>query len=214
MIVTKTLVAKYLGEVDYQSVHREMREFTHLRNEHTADELWIVEHPPVFTQGQAGKPEHLLNAGDIPIVQSDRGGQITYHGPGQLVVYPLLDLRRLQLNVREYVSALENAVVDFLRYYGVAAAPKAEAPGVYVFDAKIASVGIRIRKGCCFHGVAVNINMDLSPFLRINPCGFPHMKMAQLKDFVAESALPDMALAGAQFAACLAKELDVQLIDS
>lgn len=206
------MIYKYLGEVDYVATHQKMRAFTQARDEKTPDELWIVEHPPVFTQGQAGKAEHLLNAGDIPVVQSDRGGQVTYHGPGQLVAYPLLDLRRLQLNVREYVSALENTVVAFLDYYGITAAPKAEAPGVYVIDAKIASLGIRVRKGCCFHGVAVNINMDLSPFLRINPCGFPAMKMVQLRDFVEEAALPNMELAATLFANCLAKELKLELV--
>lgn len=207
------LYTKPLILAEYAETHEKMRAFTHIRDEKTVDELWLVEHSPVFTQGQAGKVEHILNPGDIPVVQSDRGGQVTYHGPGQLVVYPLLDLRRLNLGVRDYVSALENTVVRFLNYYGVEAAPKAGAPGVYVNGDKIASLGIRVRKGCCFHGVAINIDMDLSPFQRINPCGYPELKMVQLSDFVNELKLPNMETAGQQFTTTLADELNMLLVN-
>ena len=166
-----------------------MRDFTDQRTADTADELWLVQHPPVFTQGQAGRAEHLLNPGDIQVVQTDRGGQVTYHGPGQLVAYPLLDLRRLGLGVRDLVSVLENTVIQFLAARSVTAVAKADAPGVYVNGRKIASLGLRVRRGCSFHGVSLNIHMDLAPFLRINPCGYNGLQMTQLADWVEPSSL-------------------------
>lgn len=178
-----------LGRRDYESVWRAMSRYTDIRDEHSADEIWCVEHEPVFTQGQAGKAEHLLNTGDIPVVQVDRGGQVTYHGPGQLVVYPLLDLRRAKVGVRDLVTALENATVAMLAEFGIAAAPRADAPGVYLTEGlragnKIASIGLRVRRGCSFHGIAINIDMDLAPFLRINPCGYAGMQMVQMAELV------------------------------
>lgn len=169
-----------------------MRDFTDSRDAHTCDEVWLVEHDPVFTQGQAGKPEHVLVPGDIPVVQSDRGGQVTYHGPGQLVVYFLIDLKRKKVGVRELVSHIENLVVATLAHYGVTAYARPDAPGVYVDSAKICSLGLRIRRGCSFHGLALNINMDLSPFQRINPCGYAGMAMTQLSDQVEGAILTDV----------------------
>jgi lipoyl(octanoyl) transferase len=169
-----------------------MRDFTDSRDAHTCDEVWLVEHDPVFTQGQAGKPEHVLVPGDIPVVQSDRGGQVTYHGPGQLVVYFLIDLKRKKVGVRELVSHIENLVVATLAHYGVTAYARPDAPGVYVDSAKICSLGLRIRRGCSFHGLALNINMDLSPFQRINPCGYAGMAMTQLSDQVEGATLTDV----------------------
>lgn len=163
-----------------------MSDFTNQRTPETPDQLWLVEHPPVFTQGQAGKPEHLLVPGDIPVVQSDRGGQVTYHGPGQLVAYPLLDLRRLKMGVRDLVTALEQTLVATLADYGIDSAPKPDAPGVYVEGRKIASLGLRVRKGCSFHGLALNVDMDLSPFSRINPCGYQGLAMTQIADLLPE----------------------------
>jgi len=168
-----------------------MHDFTDTRDETSPDEIWLVEHYPVFTQGQAGKAEHVLVPGDIPVIQSDRGGQVTYHGPGQQVMYVLLDLKRRKLGVRELVTLLENTVVDTLAAYGIQAHPRADAPGVYVGDSKICSLGLRIRRGCSFHGLALNINMDLSPFLRINPCGYAGMEMVQMSQWV-ESVTPDI----------------------
>ena len=164
----------------YETTFARMRELTLARDEATPDEVWFLEHPPVFTQGQAGKAEHVLAAGDIPVVQSDRGGQVTYHGPGQLVVYFLLDLQRLGYGIRSLVTKLEQATVDCLALYGIAAAPKPDAPGVYVGGAKIASLGLRVRKNCTYHGLALNVAMDLSPWDRINPCGFRGMAMTQV----------------------------------
>lgn len=179
-----TLVVRQLGRQDYQSVWQSMTDFTNQRTPETQDELWLVEHAPVFTQGQAGKPEHLLMPGDIPVVQTDRGGQVTYHGPGQLVAYPLLDLRRLKLGVRDLVTAIEQTIVATLETYGIAAYPKPDAPGVYVDGNKIASLGLRVRRGCSFHGLALNVDMDLSPFQRINPCGYQGLAMTQMRDLL------------------------------
>ncbi len=166
-----------------------MAEFTNERNPQTPDELWLVQHPPVYTQGQAGKPEHLLMPGDIPVVQTDRGGQVTYHGPGQLVAYPLLDLRRLKLGVRELVTLIEQSLVGLLALYGISAAAKADAPGVYVDGAKIASLGLRVRRGCSFHGLSLNVDMDLAPFLRINPCGYQGLAMTQMRELLTSPPL-------------------------
>ncbi len=161
-----------------------MTDFTNQRTPEAIDQLWLVEHPPVFTQGQAGKAEHLLFPGDIPVVQSDRGGQVTYHGPGQLVAYPLLDLRRLKIGVRELVTSIEQTIVATLTYYGIESAAKPDAPGVYVNGDKIASLGLRVRRGCSFHGLALNVAMDLAPFQRINPCGYQGLAMTQMKDLL------------------------------
>ena len=179
------LVVRHLGLADYLPTLEAMRHLTAERDEQTPDEIWRLQHPRVFTQGQAGKPEHLLAPGDIPVVQVERGGQVTYHGPGQLVAYLMLDLRRLDLGVRELVSAMELSLVDVLAGYGIEAAPKAEAPGVYVKDDKIASLGLRVRRGCSFHGLALNVDMDMMPFQRINPCGYAGLKMVQMKDLLA-----------------------------
>ncbi|MBS9838091.1 lipoyl(octanoyl) transferase LipB [Vibrio alginolyticus] len=177
------LVVKRLGRQDYEPVWKAMHEFTDQRTEETRDEVWLVEHNPVFTQGQAGKAEHLINTGDIPVVQSDRGGQVTYHGPGQLVVYFLINLRRKKLGVRDLVTTIENLVINTLKAYNIDSAARPDAPGVYVAGKKICSLGLRIRKGCSFHGLALNVNMDLTPFLRINPCGYEGMEMVQVSQF-------------------------------
>lgn len=174
------LVVKKLGRKDYEPVWKAMHEFTDNRTEQTRDEVWFVEHNPVFTQGQAGKAEHLLNTGDIPVVQSDRGGQVTYHGPGQLVAYFLINLRRKKLGVRELVTHIEDLVIQTLKEYNIESAARPDAPGVYVDNKKVCSLGLRIRKGCSFHGLALNVNMDLTPFLRINPCGYAGMEMVQV----------------------------------
>ncbi|MDQ2694706.1 MAG: lipoyl(octanoyl) transferase LipB, partial [Pseudomonadota bacterium] len=163
-----------------------MQAFTAGRTPDTADEFWLVEHPPVFTQGLAGRPEHLLRPGDIPVIHVDRGGQVTYHGPGQALLYFLVDLRRARLGPRRLVSLVEQCVVDCLAGYGIAAAPRPDAPGVYVEGAKIASLGLRVRRGCAYHGVAFNVAMDLEPFSRINPCGYPGLRMTQLRDLGVE----------------------------
>jgi lipoyl(octanoyl) transferase len=177
-----------LGLQAYEQVWTAMTEFTNTRTSETADQLWLVQHPPVFTQGQAGKAEHLLVPGDIPVVQSDRGGQVTYHGPGQLVAYPLLDLRRLKMGVRDLVTAIEQTIVATLAHYQIEAFPKPDAPGVYVNSQgrvdKIASLGLRVRRGCSFHGLALNVAMDLSPFARINPCGYQGLAMTQMQDLL------------------------------
>ncbi|EGR1392048.1 TPA: lipoyl(octanoyl) transferase LipB [Vibrio parahaemolyticus] len=177
------LVVKRLGRQDYEPVWKAMHEFTDQRTEETPDEIWLVEHNPVFTQGQAGKAEHLINTGDIPVVQSDRGGQVTYHGPGQLVAYFLINLRRKKLGVRDLVTTIENLVINTLKAYNIDSAARPDAPGVYVDGKKICSLGLRIRKGCSFHGLALNVNMDLTPFLRINPCGYAGMEMVQVSQF-------------------------------
>ncbi|KOO02171.1 lipoyl(octanoyl) transferase LipB [Vibrio nereis] len=174
------LVVRYLGRQDYEPIWQAMHDFTDKRTEETRDEVWLVEHNPVFTQGQAGKEEHLLNTGDIPVVQSDRGGQVTYHGPGQLVAYFLINLRRKKLGVRDLVTHIENLVIKTLKNYNIESAARPDAPGVYVDGKKICSLGLRIRKGCSFHGLALNVNMDLTPFLRINPCGYAGMEMVQV----------------------------------
>jgi lipoyl(octanoyl) transferase len=162
-----------------------MRAFTAARGPATPDEFWLLEHPPVFTLGQAGRPEHLIDPGEIPVIQVDRGGQVTYHGPGQIIVYVLYDLRRGGVGVKRLVSLLEQAVIDLLAARGIAAAARPDAPGVYVDGAKIAALGLRIRHGCSYHGLALNVDMDLTPFRRINPCGFPDLAVTQLADWAA-----------------------------
>jgi len=168
------------GLADYHDTWQAMSRFTDARDAGTPDELWLLQHPPVFTLGQAGRKEHLLAPGDIPVIQVDRGGQVTYHGPGQLVAYPLVDLRRMKLGIRDLVRRVEQSVIDLLADYGIAAARREKAPGVYVGDAKIAALGLRVRRGCTFHGLAFNIDMDLAPFQRINPCGYPGLEVTDL----------------------------------
>jgi lipoyl(octanoyl) transferase len=171
------LIVRDLGVQSYMPIWQKMQEYTDTRSAQNADEIWLTEHLPVFTQGQAGKEEHILMPGDIPVVPVDRGGQVTYHGPGQLMMYILLDIRRRKLGVRHLVTALEECIVLTLADYDVVAYAKKDAPGVYVNDKKVCSVGLRIRKGCSFHGLAFNVNMDLAPFSRINPCGYAGLKM-------------------------------------
>ena len=188
---------RHLGQVDYQATWERMQQFTQQRTGESADELWFLEHPPVFTLGMAGRREHLLAPGNIPVISTDRGGQVTYHGPGQLVVYTLIDLRRAGLGVRDLVTALEQSVIHYAATLGVTATARREAPGVYVAGRKLASVGIRIRRGCSYHGLALNVNMELEPFERINPCGYAGLAMAQLADIAAVSDI-SVAAAGLQ----------------
>ncbi len=173
----QTLIVRDLGLQAYMPIWHRMQEFTNTRTNDTPDEIWVTEHESVFTQGQAGKQEHVLAPGDIPVVPVDRGGQVTYHGPGQLMMYILINIRRTKIGVRDLVSALESCIVRTLKSDGINAYPKADAPGVYVDEKKICSVGLRIRKGCSFHGLAFNVDMDLSPFSRINPCGYAGLEM-------------------------------------
>ncbi|GFO71825.1 lipoyl(octanoyl) transferase [Bathymodiolus japonicus methanotrophic gill symbiont] len=173
---------RHLGQQDYLSCWKKMQDYTLARDENSTDEIWIVEHPPVFTQGLNGKPEHLLQVSDIPVVNADRGGQITYHAPGQLVVYTLIDIKRRGLGVRQLVTVIEQAMIVALAQYGLQAAARAEAPGVYIQDKKIGSVGLRIKKGCSYHGLSLNNNMDLTPFSYINPCGYQGLQVTQLAD--------------------------------
>jgi len=176
------MLVRHLGQVGYESTWHEMQSFTASRSPDTPDEVWYLQHAPVFTMGRNGKQEHLLDTGDIPVIQVDRGGQVTYHGPGQLVVYPLLDLTRRQLGVQSLVRILEQTVIDLLADYGVTAKRRDKAPGVYVDGCKIAALGLRVRRGCCFHGLSLNADMDLAPFSMINPCGYPGMQVTQLAD--------------------------------
>ncbi|MFG6136770.1 lipoyl(octanoyl) transferase LipB [Halomonas sp. B23F22_10] len=201
-----------LGRRPYEPVWRSMSELTDTRDADTPDQMWLVEHDPVFTQGRAGKPEHLLMPGDIPVVQTDRGGQVTYHGPGQVVLYPLLDVRRAGIGVRELVSALENAAIALLAGYGIEARARPDAPGVYVGEAKIASLGLRIRRGASFHGIALNVDGDLSPFGRINPCGYAGLAMTRVADLMDDA--PSVSDVGEALAACLARELGRELVDA
>jgi len=206
---SKQLVIRHIDTGHYQNIWHAMQAFTDKRDDSVVDELWVVEHDPVFTQGQAGKEEHLLNTGDIPVVKVDRGGQVTYHGPGQLVVYLLLNLRRRKIGVRKLVTEIEQAIVDLLAPYGINAYPKKDAPGVYVDDMKIASLGLRVRKGCSFHGLALNIDMDMAPFLRINPCGYAGLEMVQTSQLNGPQTVAD---AGDKLTQILAKRLDSEQI--
>jgi lipoyl(octanoyl) transferase len=191
---------RWLGRVEYEPTWRAMQRFTDERGPATPDEIWFLEHPPVFTQGMAGKQEHLLAPGDIPVVPIDRGGQVTYHGPGQLVVYPLLDLDRRGLGVRTLVEGIERAIVTTVAQWGISAAGRRDAPGVYVAGRKLASIGLRIRRRCSYHGLALNVVMDLEPFRRINPCGYAGLEMVQLSELggpsdlrvVAEALAPEL----------------------
>lgn len=178
--MTAGMERHYLGRVDYQSTFEAMKRVTRERDENTPDQLWLLQHAPVFTQGVSGKAEHLLDPGDIPVVQIDRGGQVTYHGPGQWVVYVLFDLRRANMNVRQLVTNLEQAVVSLLKRYELSAAADPAAPGVYVGGSKIASLGLKVSRGCSYHGLALNVAMDLSPFSRINPCGYPGLEVVSM----------------------------------
>jgi lipoyl(octanoyl) transferase len=175
-------VLRWLGRVDYEPTWRAMQRLVDARGPDTTDEIWFLEHPPVFTLGMNSRPEHLLGTGDIPVVQIDRGGQVTYHGPGQLVVYPLLDLGRAQLGVRTLVEGIERAIIATVAAWGIEARGRRDAPGVYVGPRKLASVGLRIRRGCCYHGLALNVAMDLEPFRRINPCGYAGLEMTQVSE--------------------------------
>ncbi|WP_298395730.1 lipoyl(octanoyl) transferase LipB [uncultured Azonexus sp.] len=200
-------LVKRLGRVDYAPTYQAMLDFTAARTAETPDELWIVEHPPVYTLGQAGKPEHILRDVGIPTVKIDRGGQVTYHGPGQVVIYLLLDLSRLKIKVRELVTAIEQAVIDLLAAHGVTAERRDGAPGVYVGPAKVAALGLRIRNGCSYHGVSLNVDMDLSPFEAINPCGYPGLQVIQTKDLGIPLTVHE---AGEQLSQQLLQQLDKQ----
>ncbi|MEO6517681.1 MAG: lipoyl(octanoyl) transferase LipB [Pseudoxanthomonas sp.] len=178
-----------LGRQPYEPVWRAMQRFTDTRTEATPDEIWLVEHEPVFTLGQAGKPEHVLAAGDIPVIHVDRGGQVTYHGPGQIVAYPLFDLKRMKVGVREYVRRIEQSIIDTAAEWNIHAERKEGAPGVYVAGAKVAALGIRVRRGCTFHGLAFNIGMNLEPFRRINPCGYQDLQVTALSDLGGPSGM-------------------------
>ena len=182
-------VVRHLGRQPYEPVWRGMQRFTDARGDDTVDELWLVEHEPVFTLGQAGRPEHVLAPGTIPVLQVDRGGQVTYHGPGQIVLYPLLDLKRLKVGVKDYVCRIEQAMIDTLADWNIHAQRRDGAPGVYVNDAKIGALGIRVRHGCTFHGLAFNIAMDLEPFQRINPCGYEGLQVTSMLDLGGPSSL-------------------------
>lgn len=175
------IATRYLGLSDYQSTWQAMRDFTNTRDQHSADELWVCEHSPVYTLGQAGRTEHILNTAGIEVVKSDRGGQVTYHGPGQVIVYCMINLRRAHLGVRDMVTRLENSVIELLDEQGVVAESRRDAPGVYVRGAKIAALGLRVRKGCSYHGIALNIDPDLTPFLGINPCGFEDLEVTSVQ---------------------------------
>ncbi|MEM1110950.1 MAG: lipoyl(octanoyl) transferase LipB [Pseudomonadota bacterium] len=195
-----------LGEVAYEPTLVAMREFTDARDEQTPDELWLLQHPRVFTQGQAGKAEHVLAPGDIPVIQVDRGGQVTYHGPGQWVVYLLVDLRRRQLGIRDLVTLIEAAIVEVLGQYGIDSAPRRDAPGVYVDGEKIASLGLRVRRGCTYHGLSLNVDMDLEPFGRINPCGHEGLKVTSVARLLQRGA-PSMQAIGNALLQVLSRRL-------
>jgi lipoyl(octanoyl) transferase len=198
------LICRDLGVVEYSETWERMKNFTQTRSKDDADEIWLLEHPPLFTQGQAGKVEHLLAPGDIPVIQVDRGGQVTYHGPGQLVAYVLVDLKRLGIGVRDLVNALENSIVGTLALNAIDAYAKADAPGVYVNEQKIASLGLRVRRGCSFHGLALNVDMDLTPFNRINPCGYQGLQMVDMKRLSTDVLFSNVKV---QLACLLAEQL-------
>lgn len=202
-----TVILRYLNVQPYQQIFEKMQQFNLQRTAETRDEIWFVEHPAVFTLGTNAKPEHLLNPGNIPVVQSDRGGQVTYHGPGQLVVYVLLDVKRKAMGVRKLVTALENAVINFLNDQGIQAQADPKAPGVYVEGAKIAALGLRVKRGGCYHGLSLNVDMDLSVFDRINPCGYPGLAVTSLQQL---GSPLNMEQAGTQLLSALCKELQIQ----
>jgi len=189
------IIVRHLGLRDYETVWHEMRQFTEQRGENTADEIWLLEHPPVYTLGLNGKHKHILDAEDIPVIQCDRGGQVTYHGPGQLIVYFLLDLKRRNLGVKKLVNKIEQAIIDLLADSGIEGQRRDKAPGIYIEDAKIAALGLRVRRGCSYHGLSLNIDMDLEPFTRINPCGFANLKTIQTHDILPDASLSDTSTA-------------------
>lgn len=192
---TDDIIVQRLGLAPYGPIWDAMRDFTEQRNGDTADEIWLLQHPPVFTLGLTAKREHLLSPGDIPVIATDRGGQVTYHGPGQLILYPLLDLRRRGLGIRQLVTLLEQSVIGLLAELGIDAQARPEAPGVYVNGRKVASLGLRIRRGCSYHGLSLNLDMDLEPFRRINPCGYAGLEVAQLRDFGIDASIEHVAQA-------------------
>ena len=187
------IVTRHYDELEYLPTWQAMQQFTDTRHAGTADELWFLQHPPVYTLGKNGKTSHVLNAADIPVVNIDRGGQVTYHGPGQLVVYTLLDLKRMKLGIRDAVTLLEDSIIALLTDYGLESVSQRDAPGVYVNNAKIAALGLRVRKGCCFHGLALNVDMDLTPYEGINPCGYEGLQVTQLSDFVSDISIEQVA---------------------
>jgi lipoyl(octanoyl) transferase len=204
------LQVRWLGCRPYETTWKQMRAYTDARGPHTPDQLWLLEHPPVFTLGQAGRPEHLLDPGEIPVIQTDRGGQVTYHGPGQLVAYLLLDLRRAGLGVKRLVGQLEQAVIAVMAECGIEAELRPGAPGVYLGDAKIASIGLRVRHGCSYHGIALNLDLDLEPFCRINPCGYPGLAVTRLCD---QGVSLGVEIAEGRYADQLARLLGRQRVD-
>jgi len=210
--LSTSVILRPLDRQDYVPVFEAMKSFTAARGVATPDELWLVEHPPVFTQGLAGKTEHLLATGDIPVVQTDRGGQVTYHGPGQVVMYPLIDVRRAQLGVRPLVTLLEQSVITLLAEWGIRACARPDAPGVYVNGAKIASLGLRIRHGCSYHGLSLNVAMDLEPFRRINPCGYSNLPVTQLQALGVDHPPDQVAMALAHKLINLLRYTKVQII--
>jgi lipoyl(octanoyl) transferase len=205
--VNPVLNIRQLGRQPYQPVWDAMERFTAERGEQGADELWLLEHDPVYTLGQAGKPEHVLMPGAIPVVRCNRGGQVTYHGPGQLVAYPLIDIRRLGIGVRALVNRIEQAIIDTLAHWQIRAERRPGAPGVYVGAAKIAALGLRVRHGCSFHGLAFNVNMDLAPFYGINPCGYSGLQVTQMLELAGETALSEVA---AELVGQLSRQLGLQ----
>lgn len=186
------MIVRELGLKPYLPVWEDMKQFTQSRTEATSDECWLLEHPPVYTQGQAGKTEHVFNPGNIPIIQSDRGGQVTYHGPGQLVAYVLINLHQRNIGIRTLVTRLERILITLLAEYNIPGSSRCKAPGVYVKDKKIASIGLRVKNGCTYHGIALNVAMDLKPFNGINPCGFAALQMTQIRDFVSDITLAEV----------------------
>jgi lipoyl(octanoyl) transferase len=193
MISADTLVIRHPGVVDYETAWHDMQAFTHNRDEDTADELWFLQHPPVFTLGRNGKQKHLHDTGKIPVIKVDRGGQVTYHGPGQLVVYTLLDINRRQLGVQSLVRLLEQAVIDLCSDHAIHAQRRDNAPGVYVDDRKLAALGLRVRKGCAFHGLSLNVDMDLAPFALIDPCGYQGMEVTQLRQLGVDASMENVS---------------------
>ena len=187
------MITRHLGKKPYLPTWEKMKAFTLERDNETSDELWLLEHPPVYTQGQAGKPEHILNPLDIPVVQTDRGGQVTYHGPGQLVGYVLMDIKKRNIGIRTLVQQLEKTIISVLNDYEIDGKTQCGAPGVFVDNKKIASIGLRVKNGCTYHGISLNVAMDITPFERINPCGFNHLKMTQISDFHPDVTLNDIS---------------------
>ena len=206
-----TILIKPLGLQPYEQTWQAMQSFTDNRQSETPDELWIVEHPPVFTQGLNGKAEHILQNSDIPIVQTDRGGQITYHAPGQVIIYVLVDLKRAKLGVRALVTILENSIIEYLATFNISSQARADAPGVYVDGQKIASLGLKIRKQKSYHGLALNVDMDLSPFKLVNPCGLQGMQMTQISNLLSAEKLPKTQQVGQQLAEILNKQIQTTI---